>query len=179
MRDLGKNQFDINLLSIKKDTELFDFQIDKKFFENFDQDIVKKGNLEVHLKVTKTDLMITMNFQITGKINLVCDKSLKEFEENIDSSSVIYFKYGKENIELDINLFQIEQNTITINVASHILEFILLEVPFRKIHPDLRDEDETEEDGKLLYQTDIDQDEEEDSDPRWKDLEKLKNKFNK
>lgn len=177
MRDLILDQFDVNLLSIKKNTESFDFQIDDKFFESFDQDIVKKGKLDVHLDLSKTDLMITMNFSISGVINLICDKSLEEFEENLHSDHTIYFKFGDSDLELDINLFQIVSNTININVATHILEFILVQIPFRKIHPKLRAEDELEEEGKLLYQTDIDQNTEEAPDPRWKGLEELKNKF--
>ena len=175
-----KNQFEINLVSIKKNTETFDYLIDNTLFENFDQEIVKKGNVNVHLDLTKTDLMVTMKFIISGNVNLTCDKSLEEFDEELNSTNTIYFKYGDENIELDVNLFQIDNKTVKIDVYSHIMELILLEVPFRKIHPNLRDEDEKSEEGEILYQTDPDQDiEKENTDPRWDDLEKLKNKFNK
>ena len=180
MRNSNINQYEINLNSIKKDVEEFDFQIDKTFFENFDQDIVNEGKLSLNLILTKTDLMITMKCRIYGEVNLICDKSLEPFVEEIDSTNTIYFKYGDEDIELDVNLFQIENNTIKINIASHILEFILLEIPFRKLHPKFRDDDDDDiEDDKPLYQTDTDQENKKNTDPRWEGLEGLKNKFNK
>ena len=176
MRNSIEKVFDINLLNIKKNVEYFDFQIDKKFFENFDQDIIEDGDVKVSLSVSKTDLMITMNFEFLGSVNLTCDKSLEKFDKKIHTSKIIFFKFGKENAELDVDLFQIENNTININVATHILEFLLLEIPFRKLHPKYSDEGESDEE-ELLYQTDIGQNIEEETDPRWSGLEKLKGKF--
>ena len=177
MKNSINDQFDINLINIKKDVEYFDYQVDKEFFENFDQDIVSNGNINVNLKVIKTDLMITMKFNFAGNIILTCDKSLKQFEEPVQVSKTIFFKYGEENLEMDENLYQIAGNTININVSSHIMEFLILEIPFRKIHPELRDEMEEKEDEELIYQTNKDQNIKEKPDPRWSDLEKLKNKF--
>lgn len=180
MENSLKNQFVINLVSIKNNAETYDFQIDNELFENFDQDIVKKGAVNVRINLTKSELMVTMNFEISGSVNLICDKSLEEFDEELNSKNTIYFKYGDEDLELDVNLFQIDHKTVEIDVFTHIMEFILLEIPFRKIHPNLRDEDDESEDGEILYQTDLDQDiKEETKNSNWGELEKLKDKFNK
>jgi uncharacterized metal-binding protein YceD (DUF177 family) len=57
-------------------------------------------------------------------------------------------------------------------------EFIVLSIPIKKLHPDLRNEDEDESDVKIVYSTSTENEQEEkkeeDIDPRWEKLKKLK-----
>ena len=54
------------------------------------------------------------------------------------------------------------------------MEFILIEIPYRKIHPKFEDEDEEGSNGPY-YQTKIEEKEiEEKIDPRWEGLKKFK-----
>ena len=177
MRNKTIQAFDINLLSIKKDVEIFEYQIDREFFVSFEQDLVSDGLLKIVATVNKTHSMITINLKVNGSIKLECDRSLEVFDYPINLKTDVFYKYGEENLELDLNLFQIENNTINLNIAEYLMELILVEIPIRKLHPKFRNE-EIIEDDEPYFQTDIEQDKEEEKeiDPRWSALEKLKNK---
>jgi uncharacterized metal-binding protein YceD (DUF177 family) len=57
-------------------------------------------------------------------------------------------------------------------------EFIVLAIPIKKIHPDLKDEEENDDGSnvKIVYSTSTEKEEkkEEEIDPRWEKLKKLK-----
>ena len=177
MRNKIIQTFDIHLLNINKDVETIDYQLDDSFFKSFEQDVVQKGNLKVIAEVVKTHAMITINLEISGDVKLVCDRSLEEFKYSLDIKDSLYYKYGDEDLDLDINLYQIKEKTNKLNIADDLLEFIMIEIPFRKIHPKFDEEEEDETDGPY-YQTSVEDTEIEEekvvADPRWAELKKLK-----
>lgn len=176
MRNKIIQEFDINLLNIKKDVELFDYEINDSFFKCFEQDIVQKGKLMVKAEVLKTHSLITINFVINGTIELECDRSLEIFDYPFQFKTSVYYKYGQEKMELDVNLFQIEENTVTLNISDFLMESILIEIPVKKIHPNFKDEQNNSEFETLYYQTQNNKEEEDNNtiDPRWEALKKIK-----
>lgn len=176
MRNKLERGFDIYLPNLTKDSEIFEYQIDKTFFENFDQDILENGNLRVQAEVLKTHAMVTIHFIIDGTVDQVCDRSLEKFEEPLHINTSLFFKFGSEDEELDVNLYQIDYDTTTINLAKYLLECILVEIPFRSIHPKYRN-DNSDSASEVYFKTDEDE-QNEDPDPRWADLKKLKDRLN-
>lgn len=154
------------------------------FFEELEQDLIEHGNFKTHVVLNRSATMIQLNFETKGSVILTCDRSLEPFEEPIDLNGRIILKFGDHNEELTDEIEIINRNTPRINVARYIFEFIALTLPFKKIHPDLRTEDdnldsiEDEEEGILVYSSgdieDLESTEEEKIDPRWEALKKLK-----
>lgn len=174
MRDKIIQEFDIHLLSIKKDVDNFEYQIHDSFFNCFEQDIVQNGTLMVKAEVLKTHSMITINLSIDGVLKLECDRSLEIFDYPLAIENTIIFKYGEENLELDVNLFQVEENTLKLNIANPLMEIILVEVPIRKIHPKFDDSNENEDDEPYFQTGNEEEKSIAEIDPRWEKLKKLK-----
>ena len=83
------------------------------------------------------------------------------------------FKFGEAVEEVSDEITIIPQDLQQLDVGQFIYEYIVLEVPIKKIHPRYQsdsEEDETEE-GKLIYQSEKSEDA---IDPRWEELKKLK-----
>ena len=144
-----------------------------------------KGNLTVRVKVDKGANLIELTFHIVGKVTVVCDRSLETFEQPLDFTEKMIYKFGSEVKEIDESVMMITRDTPSINVAQLIYEFILLALPLKKIHPDYRnelDEEDNELEGGFVYldEASTDGSTEEESttsvDPRWEQLGKLKNK---
>ncbi len=120
-------------------------------------------------------------FDISGTVELTCDRSLEKYDEPLEVKERVLYKYGPEEKELSDEIFIITNDTATINVAQLIYEFILLAVPFKRIHPNYREdkEEEYDEDGKLVYVSEDAEgevDNEPKNNPLWEELKKLKNK---
>lgn len=121
--------------------------------------------------------MIRLDFHITGHVEQTCDRSLDDYEEPVDTRQTMLLKFGDHNEELSDEIELIERNTTTVNVARYIFEFISLSLPMKRLHPRFRDEEESddEENGKIIYRSDPEENEEDQSgvDPRWAALRKL------
>lgn len=124
--------------------------------------------------------MIQVDFSIQGSIELECDRSLEEFDFPINVERSMIYKYGDEEKELSEDVYVIEKNTQTLNVADIIFEFIGLEVPMKKLHPKFQDDEDDDSEGSMIYFSEPEEDQneqnEENIDPRWAALKNLKNK---
>jgi uncharacterized protein len=93
----------------------------------------------------------------------------------------LIIKFGDEFAELDDDIVVIPRETQHLNVAQYIYEFISVDVPMKKLHPELvtKEDEDYEVEGSLIYQTsaeqDTDDDSEENVDPRWEALKKFRN----
>lgn len=174
-KDSPRYKIDIQSLTFKQHE--YHFEGDSKFFDTFENSPVNKGKWECGLILDKSETMIQINFSIKGEVELICDRSLKAFRYQLNFSQRSIFKYGEEWEELDDEITIIPRNLDQLNIGSLIFEYIVLNLPMRKIHPDLNEE---EWDEDLIYSTDEEfeneEAEEQEVDPRWENLKKLKNK---
>lgn len=177
----ARKKYDIHIYKLSNGVHEYQFEIGKEFFEMFDGDLVENGQLNAVVSLNKSDSMIQVDFNIKGSLELECDRSLEKFDFPIHIDQNMIYKYGEEDKELSEDVFVIEKNTQTLNVAGIMYEFIGLEIPMKKLHPKFqKEEDEDDEsEGSMIYTSEAEEDieqKEEDIDPRWAALKNLKNK---
>jgi uncharacterized metal-binding protein YceD (DUF177 family) len=172
--------FDIDIYKLSDKKHQYQYAIDAEFFENFPNSLIEKGNLQVMVTLDKKPRLIQVDFDITGTVTLVCDRSLEPFEHPLHIQEGLIFQYGEEEKALTDEITIITKNTQKINLAQDIYEFIGLAIPMKKIHPKFRTEDDdlpfTK--GSVVFTTQQDADTNnapEATDPRWEALKKLRN----
>ncbi|MBD2754844.1 YceD family protein [Spirosoma validum] len=172
--------YDIHIVGLENKRYEYDFTSDDAFFVALEQDLIQKGNIQTHLLLEKSETMIRLDFHITGTVEQICDRSLDEYDEPVDTRQTMLLKFGDHNEELSDEIELIERNTATINVARYIFEFISLSLPMKRLHPRFRNEEDEDDDsptGKLIYRSDAETNDDEDGqstiDPRWAALRKL------
>ncbi len=172
-------RFDINIVSLQNKLYNYEFVCKADFFECFENSLFNTGDCQVNVSFNKSETMITANFDIKGKIELICDRSLEPFDYEIDFLEKIFFKFGLKAQELSDDVIVIPQNMQTLNLSDVIFELIGLQVPMKKLHPKFVNEDNEndESDEILIYSSETTKAEEieEDKpiDPRWANLKKL------
>ena len=177
----AKRDFDIHVFKLSNGVHEYQFKMEDSFFELFDNEIAKTGNLEVRVSLDKSERMIQMAFEIEGKVGLTCDRSLEPFDEEIFSETRMIYKFGEEEQELSEDVMVILPDTQAINIADILFEFLLLAIPMKKLHPKFRDEDQDDESEVIpIYFSEEENDAEDDQteqelmDPRWEKLKNLK-----
>ena len=174
--------YDINIAGLQPKRYEYDFESDNAFFAALEQTLIEHGTVQTHLILDKSETMIRLDFHIVGSVEQICDRSLDEYEQPVDTRRTMLLKFGDHNEELSDEIELIERNTQVVNVARFIFEFLSLSLPMKRLHPRFRDEEDEEQDspGRLVYQSDInltDSSEEgaptETIDPRWAALRKL------
>ncbi len=179
MEELKK--YDINLLNLKNQEYVYTFKAESSFFSCFEKSLVEKGDCDIVVKLTKSETMIRLLFQIKGFLTLTCDRSLEEFDYSFETKENLILKFGNTREQVTEELEIIEKNAVDINVAQYIYEFVMLSIPAKKLHPKFKgaEEDEDEDLPLLVYSSEAAEEEnpiqeEEGTDARWNILKKLK-----
>ncbi len=167
-------EFDINFHRLTNGEHEFEFKITSALLEFFEQSIVEGGSGNCTIRLTKTETMMSLHFQITAKVDLICDVSLKPYTQDVAVDKELIIKFGEEARELSDDVLVIPWETQHINIAEYIYEFLLLAVPMKRIHPDIADKERPE----LIFVSEADDSDDgedgDDIDPRWEALKKLK-----
>lgn len=162
----------INIASLRNETYEFQFHIDKTFFENFGKELVEDGNLDVRLTLTKHESFLETSFKIAGSVKLICDRSLDEFDYPLDLSNPVIFKFAEEAEEISEEVIHLRRDADVLNAGQYIYDMIGSALPLKRLHPRFKEEDEENEEGKIIYSSSTQK--EETIDPRWEKLKKLK-----
>ncbi len=179
------DQYEIYLAQLKNQDYSYDYSLDAAFFELYDDSPIKQGVFDVHLDLIKSETMLQLDFHIQGQVELVCDRSLEPFLEQIQDHKKQIFKFADREEEVSDELSFIPWGTDTLNLAHLMYEYIILALPYKRLHPDYREEgDEEEEENQnatvWVYSSDEETEDEPSSrvdedpvDPRWNALKKL------
>lgn len=180
-----QSRYNIDIYGLEDKSYEFDYEVGPEFFEEMPQEMIQRGNFKVHLVLEKSSTMLQLWFTIEGVAELTCDRSLELFDESVDTEGKMILKFGDHEEEITEEISIINRNRTRINVASYIFELIALALPMKKIHPDLRDQyqgdDEESDDETLVYSSENRENENPEAenskvDPRWEALNKLKEK---
>jgi uncharacterized metal-binding protein YceD (DUF177 family) len=167
--------FDIQVYKLDNKQHEYEYVVENDFFSEFEGDFVESGKVEIQLLLDKRENLMELNFDFSGYVDLISDRSLEPFQYPIEINKKLLYKYGEEEQELEDDVMVITKNTQVINVGHFIYETIALQIPLKKLHPDEIEEDEEHNDYVYIddAEEEIEQDEE-NIDPRWAALKNLK-----
>jgi uncharacterized metal-binding protein YceD (DUF177 family) len=168
--------YSVNIVGLSNKVHHFDYEIGDKFFRQYGSDLLQEGNFEANVLLNKHETFIETEFKIKGIARLTCDRSLEPFDYPIESYHTLVFKFGDANEELSDEIVMIHRDTATLELGQYIYEFIALAIPMKRLHPRFKEEERQENaEGKIVYTSGESSDSKEDDiDPRWDILKKLK-----
>ena len=142
------------------------------------------------VSVKRTSRAFELSFQTEGMVSVPCDRCLDDMELPISSSDKLMVKFGHEYAEEGDNLIVIPEEEGEINVAWFMYEFVALSVPMKHVHAPGKcnkamtgklnkhlktnaneDSDDTFDSGgdDIVIEEEV----EEQIDPRWNELKKI------
>ncbi len=171
-------QYQIAFVGLKAGVHEFSYEIDEWFFKLFDDSLVKKGRLKVHLSFDKGISFFLLNFHISGWVQLMCDRCAADLSLPIESEYPIVVKFDEHSEEEKddsmADVVYINRSDSHLDVSQLIYEFINLSIPLNHVTCDyLRGEKPCNTD--ILNRLSLSP---ENSpmvkDPRWDNLSKIK-----
>ncbi|MFZ1808809.1 MAG: DUF177 domain-containing protein [Cyclobacteriaceae bacterium] len=163
----------INIIGLELKVHHFSFELGDEFLQHYGQGYLPSGHFSVEVVLDKHETFIEADFKIEGIAKLTCDRSLDPFDFPIQQENRILFKYGEEDKELTDEIILINRDRVSLDLGQFIYEFIVLSIPMKRLHPRFKDEDESGE-GKMVYSSAPDDKGEDEVDPIWEKLKKLK-----
>jgi uncharacterized protein len=132
--------FTIPIKGLKNGLHEFDFEIDKAFFEAFEDSPIQDGAFEVHLDFDKRDNLFELTFDFDGSYPTECDRCLADIRLHIGDTQHLKVKLTHEPLEEDAEVVYLSLDADELNVAKYIYEFICLAMPMVKTYDCENDE---------------------------------------
>ena len=189
---MGKfDKYKIDLKGMQADSVTYEFVLDNLYFSYIDAPEIQKGKVNVVLTVKRTSRAFELNFQTDGMVWVPCDRCLDEMELSVSSTDKLMVKFGQAYAEEGDNLIIIPEEEGEINVAWFIYEFVVLTILMKHVHAPgkcnkamtsklnkhLRTNSNDEDGDESTYEPEADvvveEDAEEQIDPRWNELKKI------
>lgn len=173
------NTFRIPYIGLKLGQHIFEFEIDKRFFNEYEYSIVKDGDLKAVVTIDKQETMMLIDFDIKGVVELSCDLCLNNFPLNshIEEKLIVKFSDDDEVNEQSEEILVLTKKDYEFDVAPLIYEYINLAVPFNNRCEDPGNTDACDKEMiKKVEALSADQNKNKESktDPRWAALNKIK-----
>lgn len=172
-------RYSIPFAGLAKGNHQYEFDIDDKFFESFENSVIEHATVHVDLDFHKAETVLTLTFRMKGSIRLTCDRCLEEFDMPVDTMQVMLVKFGEPGVGETDDIIVIAHSETHLNIAQHLYDYLSLMVPMRVVHPDDENGEPQCDPGFLAKLSESAEEKESEegkgtaSDPRWDILKKL------
>ena len=167
-------RYKIDLKGLNKEVTIFEWDLDKQFFDALDQTEVESGALHVSLSIRKASGFFELLFHTVGNVEITCDRCLDLMEQPIATDNRLLAKLGSTDSE-DDDTVTVDENEGILDTAWYIYEFIALAIPIQHVHATGKCNPAM---TKALEELSADRIGDEESgqaiDPRWEKLKSLK-----
>lgn len=176
-----KTKYNIEFKGLKEGLHDYEFVIDNKFFEHFEESLVENGAVQAEVQLEKRSSFLKLNLQLKGWVEITCDNCLEDYHQSIEIETEQFIKFGEET-EFDDgdNVIWVLPEEHAINLTQTIYEYIVLSIPLKHVHPNDTKENSCnpemlEKLSEYMPGDEKEDDNEDDIDPRWAALKNLKN----
>jgi uncharacterized metal-binding protein YceD (DUF177 family) len=167
--------YTILLSGLKEGHHTLDFEIDKEFFEQFEEAEVKEGSLIANIEMDKRTTHIDLIIRVSGSVRVSCDRCLEMFSQPVSSENRILVKFGKSIDDIDPDIISVSADENELDLHQQLYEFIMLALPIKRVHPADKKGRSTCDPVMLKKLEELIIEEEKENDPRWDELKKLMN----
>ena len=127
-------QYNIPFKGLKTGVHHFSFELNERFFDNFENPDCKGGAISADVEMDKKDHLISIFCSFSGHVRVVCDRCLEEFLLAMEFDSNLFVKFGEEGTEGDADVIWLEHHEHKLNLADYLMESVCLNLPFKRVH---------------------------------------------
>ncbi len=168
--------YDIKFTGLKNGKHQFKYKIDKSFLDHFSYNEVEDCKVDVEVDMNKSDTMLEFSIISKGTVNVPCDVSNEMYDQEIEGNFDFIVKFGNKFNDEREDLVIIPYGEHSYNVAQQIYENIVLNIPLKKVHPDILSGKRKVKNQEYIINDgahEIKEEKQEEIDPRWEVLKKL------
>ena len=171
------NEYLIPFIGLKIGKHQFEYQINKKFFEEFGFDEFESCDIKVNVVFEKKATMLELSFKHKGTVNVTCDVSGEQFDMPIKGNIKLVVQFGDVFNNDNEELLILPVGEHQLDLKQYIYEMIALSIPLKRVHPGIKDGTLKSETLDKLNENSVkekqEEKKEEEIDPRWDKLKQL------
>ena len=115
----------------------FEFTLGEKFFEAFDYSEISKGNIAVLVELEKQSSMMLFHFDLSGTVQVSCDRCGDPLEQPIHFTEQLIVKFGDETRDDNPDILVLGPSEHEVDLTHYFYEYAHLALPARHVHPDI------------------------------------------
>ncbi len=172
---LSMDTLDIDLLILQEDSFEATYVLREEYFNSIDEATVKSGDVRAEVALTKaasSEYMLSL--KVAGTVTVQCDRCLDDMEQHITGDSTYTIRLGNDSA-VDDDVIVVDEKDGILPLSWLIYETIALAIPIKHVHAPGKCNDAMTRKLEELSATRSGDDMGDAVDPRWADLEKLKN----
>jgi len=171
------NEYLIPFIGLKIGKHQFEYQINKKFFEEFGFDEFESCDIKVNVAFEKKATLLELAFKHKGTVNVTCDVSGEQFDLPVKGNIKLVVQFGDVFNNDNEELLILPHGEHQLDVKQYIYEMIALSIPLKRVHPGVKDGTLKSEALDKLNENSVkekkEEKKEEEIDPRWDKLKQL------
>ncbi len=164
----------------------YNYVLTDGFFEAFENENLRAGNVVFDVVLEKTERMLLLKFTFSGTVKTECDRCLEPMDVEVSGNEMLCVKFSNTDTSDNEDELILPEGAYQIDLAQWMFEYVTVAIPMRHVHPDdenghptcntemlkyfISDTDETDGDSP---ERDTETDPQE-IDPRWAKLKDLK-----
>ena len=133
------NEYLIPFTGLKLGKHQFAFEIKSDFLKSLDCEEFNDCNISLNLILDKKSTLMELEFSFSGTVNVPCDLTMEDFDLPIKGENKLLVKFGDEYNDDDDQILILPHSAFEMDVKQYVYEIIVLSVPFKRIHPGVKD----------------------------------------
>jgi uncharacterized protein len=134
-----EHQYIIHFKALKEGIHHFSFNIDKPFFEAFDYLGIPDGKVDVKVELNRKVTFMELTIGLSGEMDVQCDRCLEYFSMPVDYTGHLVIRFSETEKESDDEVLFLHPDDYQLDLKHYLFECLSLNIPIRKVHPDLQD----------------------------------------
>lgn len=171
------NTYSINFKGLKLGKHSFEFDLNDAFFQEFEEGEISRGQLKADVLLNRQNLLLEFNISIKGTVQVVCDRCLETFSLPTTFKGVLFAKIGTQVEDSNDEIIFLTEEDHEVNLAQYLYESVCLSLPIKRYHG-LNGTNANDCDKEMLAKMNVvgeSENSDDEIDPRWAALKKLKN----
>ncbi len=164
-----KKDFDIAFIGLSNGPHDFEFELDDSFFDLFEYDHYRGLSGKATMKMVKSERVMDLEFAFEGAIQAPCDVTDEPYSQALSNTFDVSVKFGDAYNDENDELLILPHGEHQFNIAQMVYELVVLSIPAKLYGPNAGN-------GLEDYLEEEDEQNENDTDPRWDQLKDLLNK---
>ena len=165
--------YKLQLAGLPLGNQEFDYVVDTEFFARMDSSEIHSGLVNVAINVNNSQNCYTLDFSVTGDIQITCDRCLDDLVLDVDTDYHMALKYAAETNADNDEVIEVAESERCYDLTDIIYDTIALTIPMKHVHADGEcNEAMVAELQKHSRQAETEE-VKENNDPRWDALRKL------
>lgn len=129
----------IPLKGLQKGAHSFEYAIDGKFFQTFENTQIKEADCSIKAEVVRRNTLMNVSCRIGGFVVVECDRCLDDLVLKVDVERDLTVGFG--NVDIDDagdeeDVIVVSEGDDSVDISQFVYDYICLSLPIVKVHQD-------------------------------------------